>query len=58
MLFRSYFDLLLSCGGVDEQNFDALLSDTGNELAELKAHMLRRKEELFGDRDFFDSLSL
>lgn len=53
-----YFDLLLSCGGVDEQNFDALLSDTGNELAELKAHMLRRKEELFGDRDFFDSLSL
>lgn len=53
-----YFDLLLECGGVDEQNFDALLADTGNELAELKAHMLRRKEELFGDRDFFDSLSL
>lgn len=53
-----YFDLLLECGGVEEQNFDALLADTGNELAELKAHMLRRKEELFGDRDFFDSLSL
>lgn len=53
-----YFDLLWESGGVDERNFDALLADTGNELAELKAHMLRRKEELFGSRDFFDSLSL
>lgn len=55
---KEYYDLLVSVGALTEQNFDGVLSDMGNELAEMKAYLLKQKEKWFGQDNFFDSLSL
>lgn len=55
---REYYDLLLETGALTEENFDAVLSDMGSELAEMKAYLLNIKEERFGNEGFFDSLTL
>ena len=55
---REYYDLLLDIGALTTDNFDAVLCDMGTELAEMKAYLLREKEERFGDGGFFGSLSL
>ena len=55
---REYYDILLDTGALTEQNFDAALCDMGTELAEMKAYLLRVKEERFGSGGFFDSLEL
>lgn len=55
---REYFDLLLYIGAITEENFDAVLHDMGVELTEMKAYLLRMREERLGKHDFFDSLSL
>lgn len=55
---REYYDILLDTGALTQQNFDAALCDMGAELAEMKAYLLRVKEERFGSGGFFDSLEL
>ena len=55
---KEYYDLLLDIGALTAENFDAVLCDMGTELAEMKAYLLREKEERFGDGEFFSSLSL
>lgn len=55
---KEYYDLLLDIQALTEQNFDAVLRDMGTELAEMKAYLLRAKEERFGNGSFFDSLTL
>ncbi len=55
---REYYDILLDTGALTQQNFDAALCDMGTELAEMKAYLLRIKEERFGSGGFFDSLEL
>lgn len=55
---KEYYDLLLDIGALTMDNFDAVLCDMGTELAEMKAYLLREKEERFGDGGFFGSLSL
>lgn len=57
-LRKEYYDLLLDIGALTEHNYDAALCDMGTELAEMKAYLLREKEERFGSGGFFDSLSL
>lgn len=57
-LRKEYYDLLLDIQALTEENYDAALCDMGTELAEMKAYLLREKEERFGSGGFFDSLSL
>lgn len=55
---REYYDLLLETGALTEANFDEALCDMGGELAEMKAYLLKKKEERFGNDGFFESLTL
>lgn len=55
---REYYDLMLETGALTEQNFDEALCDMGGELAEMKAYLLKKKEERFGNDGFFESLTL
>jgi len=55
---REYYDLLLDTGALTEKNFDAALLELGTELAEMKAYLLRARQERFGRESFFDSLEI
>lgn len=55
---REYFEKFADIGGVTEKNFDAILKDVPGEYAEMRAFLIRYKEEKMGKRDFFDGLSL
>lgn len=55
---REYYDLLAEAGALTEQNFDAILTDLGTEMTEIKAYLLKKKEEWFDRGSFFDSLTL
>lgn len=53
-----YYHLFAQLGCVNEDNFEALLSDVGGDYPELKAYLMRYKEEQLGYTDFFAGLDL
>ena len=53
-----YYRIFTQAGCVTEHNFDSLLTDMENAGAEIKAYMLRYKEERFASKDAFASLEL
>lgn len=55
---KEYYELFTQLGCVTQENFDGILQDMGEEHTEMKAYLMRYKEEKLGYRDFFDSLSL
>ena len=55
---KEYYDLLYRTEALTRGNFDAILCDMGNELAEMKAYLLKKKEEWFGNGSFFDAFVL
>ncbi len=55
---REYYQLFAELGCVNRDNFEALLLDVGGECPELKAYLMRYKEERLGYTDFFSGLDL
>lgn len=55
---KEYYELFARLGCVTEDNFDGLLQDIGDGHTEMKAYLMRYKEEQLGYKDFFDELSL
>lgn len=55
---RQFYEFFVEIGGISENNFDAALAELGERQPELKAYLMRHKEEKLGYTDFFDSLSL
>lgn len=53
-----YYKIFTEAGCVTEENFDGLLSDLEDVGAEIKAYMLRYKEEHFGQKDAFAAFDL
>ncbi|MCM1090167.1 MAG: leucine-rich repeat domain-containing protein [Muribaculum sp.] len=53
-----YYHLFTQLGCVNEDNFEALLTDVGGDYPELKAYLMRYKEEKLGYTDFFAGLDL
>ncbi len=54
----AYYRLFAELGCISEDNFRLLLSDVGDEYPELKAYLMRYKEEKLGYQDFFAGLDL
>lgn len=55
---KEYYELFAQLGCVTEENFDGILQDIGDGHTEMKAYLMRYKEEHLGHKDFFDELSL
>lgn len=55
---KACYELFLQLGCVNQDNFDAVLQDIGDEHTEMKAYLMRYKEEKLGYTDFFEGLSL
>lgn len=55
---KEYYELFAALGCVTENNFDGILQDIGEDHTEMKAYLMRYKEECLGRRDFFEGLSL
>lgn len=55
---RAYYSLFAELGCITEENFEGSLSDIGEENPEMKAFLLRYKEEKLGVGDFFADLEL
>lgn len=55
---RAYYSLFAELGCITEENFDESLGDIGEEYPEMKAFLLRYKEEKLGVKDFFAGLEL
>ena len=55
---KPYYEAFAQAGCIREENFDGLLSDLSKEHPEMKAWLLRYREEHMAKTDFFDSLSL
>lgn len=53
-----YYKTFADAGGVTLGNFDLLLADTAKASAEIKAFLLRYKEEHFGQKDAFADFEL
>ena len=53
-----FYKLFGELGCITEENFDGLLRDVGPDNPELKAWLLRYKEERLGHSDFFAELDL
>lgn len=54
----AYYRLFADIGCVSEENLEALLRDVGGEYPEMKAYLMRYKEERLGYGDFFGELDL
>ena len=54
----AYYQVFLESGCVNEDNFDALLADMQEVNAEMKAYLMRYKEEHFTKKDAFASFEL
>lgn len=54
----AYYRLLVEAGGVTPENFDEILADLTNTRAEIKAFLLRYKEEKMGRGDAFSGFEL
>lgn len=55
---KPYYELFAALGCVTEDNFDALLQDIGEGHTEMKAYLMRYKEDNLGYQNFFEALSL
>lgn len=53
-----YYRIFTETGGVTEENFEELLADMEGAGAEIKAYMLRYKEEHFSQKDAFAAFDL
>lgn len=53
-----YYKLFASAGCITEENFDGLLADLSDSGAEIKAYMLKYKDEYFEKRDAFSGFEL
>ena len=53
-----YYKLFTEIGCLTEENFDRILSETGENFPEMKAWFLKYKEETIGYTDFFADLML
>lgn len=53
-----YYKLFTEIGCLTEENFDRILSETGENYPEMKAWFLKYKEEMIGYSDFFAELLL
>ena len=54
----NYYQIFVNAGCVNADNFDSLLSDMGNVGAEIKAYLLRYKEEHLAPKDAFSAFTL
>lgn len=55
---QAYYELFAALGCVTQENFEGILQDIGENHTEMKAYLMRYKEEYLGRRDFFEGLSL
>lgn len=55
---REYYQLFAELECLNEDNFDAVISDIGEEYPEMKAYFMRYKEDKIGYVDFFGELEL
>lgn len=55
---QEYYSIFARAGGITEENFDELLLDMGENYPEMKAWLIRYKEENSPEEDFFAGLSL
>lgn len=55
---KPYFELFTRLGCVTEDNFDGILRDMGDRHTEMKAWLMKYKEENLMHQNFFDSLTL
>ena len=55
---RAYYNIFAELGCITEENFDGSLADIGEENPEMKAFLLRYKDEKLGVGDFFADLEL
>lgn len=55
---REYYQLFAELGCMGKDNFDAIITDIGEEYPEMKAYFMRYKEENIGYSDFFADLDL
>ena len=54
----AYYQIFAASGGITEQNFDSLLEDLRDSSAEIRAYLLRYKEEHFAAKDAFAAFEL
>ena len=55
---KEYYRIFADAGCISEENFDNLLLDMGENNPEMKAWLLRYREEEMRGEDFFAGLSL
>ncbi len=55
---KEYYEILMECDCITNDNFDGFLEDLGDNYPEMKAFLIKYKEETLGYGDFFGSLSL
>lgn len=55
---KDYYEVLTECGCVTEENFQGFLEDLEDNYPEMKAFLMKYKQEKLGHNDFFASLSL
>lgn len=55
---REYYQLFAELGCLNEENFDLVIDDIGENYPEMKAYFMRYKEEKIGYVDFFGELEL
>lgn len=55
---KSYYEILMECNCITNDNFDGFLEDMKDNYPEMKAFLMKYKEEKLGYGDFFGSLSL
>ncbi len=53
---KTYYELFTGLGCVDEENFNELINDIGENYPEMKAYLMRYKAEQIGYTDFFHDL--
>lgn len=54
----TYYELLADLEGIREQNLEGMLADMGEDHLEMKAWLMRYKQEKFGQGSFFQKFSL
>ena len=55
---KNFYETLMECGGITNDNFNGFLEDLKDNYPEMKAFLMKYKEETLGYGDFFGSLSL
>lgn len=55
---KNYYEILMECDCITNDNFDGFLEDLKDNYPEMKAFLMKYKEETLGYGDFFEALSL